>query len=162
TIGAYTMGPNGYPTQPAPIPFPAPGASPGGEFGANWGSTPLPRIDLNRGWRYYYPTVSATGQFNPSTTYAQYSLDYNLALQDRQQMTQEIFNVLLTVTGSGPVVGPGTGQFEGQRWLAQLAVNIVDYLQYPMPNWNQWVTPDDVMTPFYWNPNVARTDIKNG
>lgn len=40
-----------------------------------------------------------------------------------------------------PTVAPGTPEFNALRWLAQLAANIVDYIDN-----------DDIATPFVWNP----------
>ena len=67
--------------------------------------------------------------------------DTTRAIADRQQLAADIFVRLCRVTG----VAPGSGVFTptagnpNQRWLAQLAVNIVDFID-----------PDDCITPFHW------------
>lgn len=64
------------------------------------------------------------------------------ALADRQRLAQDLFDRLCIATGarlSGAT--PGTPPFNALRYLAQLSVNIVDYLD-----------PDDYTTPFVWNP----------
>jgi hypothetical protein len=67
---------------------------------------------------------------------------YNAAWQDRILLATDLFNTLVAVTGV-PVpnlspnagqpnqpnfVAPDDGYFRARRWLAQLAVNIVDYI----------------------------------
>ena len=163
--------------QPAGDSFPNPAASPNaGEFGANWGAMSLnpgsaqqpmqqvplnKRIDLNRGF-VDYPLLTSTPVRQPGRLPA--------ALQDRQTMAQEIFNMPVTVTGAkgnghgrhGPVTvnaAPGTPQYDALRWLAQLAVNIVDFVDSPTGMAHQiQPAPDDIMTTFNWNP-AQRTAI---
>lgn len=65
------------------------------------------------------------------------------AIQDRQQLAQDIFvRLRYATTGetSNGSATPGTPAYNALRWLAQLAVNIVDYID-----------ADDMMTPFHWN-----------
>jgi len=63
------------------------------------------------------------------------------AQQERQQLADEIYNRLLAVTGvprAGRVPNqPTPAELRVRRWLAQLAVNIVDFID-----------EDDVSTPF--------------
>src|SRR5262249_4545714 len=112
----------------------------------------LNRLDLNRSLPSYpLPTLASAGQMdltNPLTL-----TQFLVAQTARQQMAQDIYNVLRAVTGAGDpaVVGPtGTGsdpgQFNALRWLAQLAVNIVDYID-----------ADDIMTPFNWFTDTTTT-----
>jgi hypothetical protein len=133
-----------------------------GEFDANtWRSlyATLGRVDLNRPLRKYPPLTpndGTTGVFNLAdpTTQAQ----YQAAVLDRQQLAQDIFDVLRKVTGAVdiwtvpalratyPVTSP---EYQALRWLAQLAVNIVDYID-----------EDDYMTPFHWDTgNVTPGDM---
>jgi hypothetical protein len=73
-------------------------------------------------------------------------------MKDRQNMAKEIFDRLIRVTGAlppseAPPFQPPTlsnTQYRATRWLAQLAVNMVDFID-----------DDDTMTVFNWNP---RTD----
>jgi len=109
---------------------------------ANYG-----RLDLNRPLRPY-PTPEnnlANGQYytNPNDPAIQF------AAQDRQQFAREIFDRLCVATGIAPpvptVVVPLAGpDYDTYKWLAQLAANIVDYID-----------EDDVMTRFAWHPDVA-------
>ncbi len=73
------------------------------------------------------------------------------ALADRQNLACDIYARLVMATGAkaqvDPVTGdvtnkatPGTPEFEALRYLAQLAVNIVDH-----------VDADDISSPFIWN-----------
>jgi len=141
---------------------PTPGS---GEFSANWGAVSsvgqfnnklLNRINLNRGF-VDYPMLNAQNGIDPN--------GYATAVQNRQAMAQEIFNVLCAVTGAGnPATATlGTPAYDALRWLAQLAVNIVDYVYYPGPQQANCavVAPDDIATPFNWNP-AQISSINNG
>jgi hypothetical protein len=82
-----------------------------------------------------------TGRMDPT------SAAFQTAQLHRQQLAQEYFDRLRQVTGAmepadayaltDPVAKPAA--INALRWLAQLAVNIVDYID-----------EDDVMTPFNW------------
>jgi hypothetical protein len=133
------------------------------DFKANDGrANLLSRVDLNRKLTPYF---DATGKFVPPldaknnhvpqppasalmpgllTTNPEYR--YYVATNDRQQLALDIFNRLVQVTGAASMgrVQAGTAsqpELAAVRWLAQLAVNIVDY-----------VDDDDIITPFVWNP----------
>jgi hypothetical protein len=122
------------------VPFPPlppnPASPPGGEFGANdWRAViaALGRLDLNRPLPNY-PQPDPTGRITDTT-------GFQVAQQARQDFAWDIYQRLLAVTGNPTDAG-------AQRWLAQLAVNIVDY-----------VDPDDYITafnfaqPFSYAPN---------
>jgi len=69
------------------------------------------------------------------------------AIKDRQNLAADIFARLryATTGQTGNITaGPGTPAYNAQRWLAQLSVNIVDYIDN-----------DDLMTPFQWNSNAG-------
>lgn len=81
------------------------------------------------------------------------------AFVDRHNFARDIFARLIVATGAAAAVNPGTGdvtilaapgtpQFEALRYLAQLAVNIVDFID-----------ADDVSTAFVWNP-VGNTAVR--
>ena len=160
-----------YPTC-QPVNFPAAGTLPSGEFGAGYyamtnAATGVPvanRIDLNRGF-VDYPQLDGTSfQFTNQA-------GYQPAMQNRQQMAQEIFNVLCTVTGASCTVNggfnpvtvnvmPGQPEYDALRYLAQLAVNIVSFVDYPNVN-HATPAPDDVMTMFNWNTAQTQS-INNG
>ena len=64
------------------------------------------------------------------------------ALDARQKFARDIFDRLCVAVGaSSTVADTGTQEFNAQRYLAQVAVNIVDYLD-----------SDDCVTSFMWNP----------
>jgi hypothetical protein len=93
----------------------------------------LGRVNLNRYLTPYqnFNGVSwAPGNIQQATT-------------DRQQFAADIFLRLVSVTGAYDFINNPTianqQQFDALRWLAQLAANIVDYID-----------SDDVMTPFPW------------
>jgi hypothetical protein len=98
-----------------------------------------------------FPSWGAAGwTFGQQFIYAQ---------QKRQQLATDIYNVLVLVTGaqnpntpistptlvdpapnSVPTTAPGSPAYLAAQWLAQLAVNIVDYIDN-----------DDFITPFNWD-----------
>jgi hypothetical protein len=100
----------------------------------------LGKLDLNRPLPEY-PAIG-TGSWNDGGPLFQQFL---VAQTARQQLAQDIFTILLEVTtGNTDVknvaVTRGSPAYNACRWLAQLAVNIVDYID-----------DDDIMTPFFWN-----------
>jgi hypothetical protein len=124
-----------FPTGPA-IPFPAlknaGAANPRSEFRPNWSAIPaaLSRLDLNRPLPDYPAADPNTGLITDAAGFA-------AAQKARQDFARDIYNLLLQVTGT-PDFNQG-GDFFAQQWLAQLAVNIVDYIDN-----------DDYITPFDW------------
>src|SRR5262249_38331462 len=73
------------------------------------------------------------------------------ALKDRQDLAKDIFDRLryATTGESGNITAPpGSPSSNALGWLAQLAVNIVDFIDN-----------DDLITPFNWNPAVTGTTI---
>jgi hypothetical protein len=133
----------------APIPFPPlnqRNSTPTGEFdGRTWRSTlgDRGRLDLGRAALYPYPTqaeIDADPQPRTATTEK-----IRKATVSRQALAGDIFETLRRVTGAMPtndayIYGVGGGkseEFQAIRYLAQLAVNIVDYID-----------TDDISTPF--------------
>jgi hypothetical protein len=117
----------------------------------------LSRVDLARKLKPYrfYDATNPNNPLNGTVTPAQAAI----ATLDRQQFAKDIFDRLVKATGAvppppqpAPAVPPqGTlaqangataNQYAATRYLAQLAVNIVDYID-----------DDDCITPFQWNPN---------
>lgn len=72
---------------------------------------------------------------------------FDNAHKARQQMAKAIYDTLVGITGGqkpdNNTVLPNTQQYKAARWLAQVAVNIVDYMD-----------DDDFSTPFNWDLNV--------
>jgi hypothetical protein len=104
----------------------------------------LPRIDLNRALTPY-PAA------DPNTR----RLDWNdpkvgkqflAAQKDRTDLAREIYNTLVALTGPVRLDRPrpplSSFDLRPHRFLAQIAVNIVDYID-----------EDDYSTPFIWNPD---------
>ena len=100
----------------------------------------MPQINLNRSLTDY-PRVNTTltnmlggsgGRFLDYT-------GYNAAKSDRQKFATEIFNGLKLATGVA------ASDVEANRYLAQLAVNMVDYIDR-----------DEVMTQFTWKYDPAQ------
>jgi hypothetical protein len=144
------VAPSLYPVMGAPIPFAAPvnatATQPPTEYGPDWRalSATLGKLDLNRPLPNY-PLPAASGLITDTA-------GFMAAQTARVQLARDIFTVLLaTTTATPPSALPGTPPapgtnpgYDAARWLAQLAVNIVDFID-----------TDDYMTPFPWNPNNA-------
>ncbi|MCI0743548.1 MAG: hypothetical protein L0Y72_31350 [Gemmataceae bacterium] len=129
-----------FPTPPGPLP-------PGTEFGSDWRSelARFPKINLNRRLREF-PRPTPPKLLDPADPL------YNEALTDRRKFAQDIYTGLIFATGAKDpnqatmknIADSMQPDYEAARWLAQLAVNIVDYIDN-----------DDYMTPFLWNGNWA-------
>jgi len=154
---AYVVNP-AQPSLPpfgGPIPFPSltqrNAALPGGsDFTTNWRGAdaigaPYGRIDLNRPLPPFPHMSSGTtaaivvpnGRYdtNPAAL-----TQFQTAMQARQIFANDIYRRLLAVTGvspSGTPANPSAADLAPRRWLAQLAVNIVDYID-----------ADEISTPF--------------
>ncbi len=153
TDPTYNYVANGaFPTGPA-IAFPTTAqrgnTQAGSEFDGNtWRavSAALNRLDLSR-QLVDYPTFNANTGLIAKANLAQ----FNLAQTTRQQLAQDLYTILIQTTGARDPNNPqwtvpagfnlanAPTDFQAARWLAQLAVNIVDYLD-----------DDDYMTPFNW------------
>ena len=154
-VGSYTLdltvSPPRYPQATASprtsaIPFPTDPRNVGGEFLRNDGRAAdavLGRIDLNRPLPPYPVPNATTGRINSSDLNA-----FTAAQAAQAQLAQDIYDRLRLVT-TGTMADPKSlgitlkarpQDFYALQWLAQLAVNIVDYID-----------ADDYMTPFQWN-----------
>jgi hypothetical protein len=114
------------------------------EFDPNtWKSTlsTLLKVDLTR-FLTSYPAAGANGFMDTN------SAQFQAAQGDRQKLAADLFNALQKLTGAldpataanaGMGYGTTSNEYLALRWLAQLAVNIVDYID-----------EDDYMTPFNW------------
>jgi hypothetical protein len=146
----YIWDPNAQPSQlqagslypnPTPIAFPPLGATPpaNSEFSPNWRAVTaaLSRIDLNRPLPDY-PSP------DPNSQQIGDIAGFQRAQQARQQLAKDIFDCARRITGAADpaTTKPGSLEFDNLRWLAQLAVNMVDYID-----------KDDYMTPFNWTGN---------
>jgi hypothetical protein len=104
--------------------------------------TPFPSMDPQV---RFDSTAASTLPDGTVTTVAQ---QYQLAMADRQAFANQIYRRLLAVTGVAPVAAPATptdAELAPRRWLAQLAVNIVDYID-----------EDNISTPFnFYNGSDA-------
>ena len=147
----YQLPSNSIGNPPTGTATPGPAAASSGEFDAQLGSVSaaLGAIDLNRKLADYRADPSLTDMttggpmWDGNVTAASAAA----ADADRQAFAKDIFDRLVLATGAAninanPPPASGTPQFNALRWLAQLAANIVDYIDN-----------DDVMTRFTWNPN---------
>src|SRR5262249_29151958 len=73
-------------------------------------------------------------------------MQFDQAVLDRQRMATDLYNMLVKVTGArDPRLPQNAGlpntdpAFQAARWLAQLALNIVDFID-----------EDDYLTPWQW------------
>jgi hypothetical protein len=107
------------------------GTHPNDGTAGSYSSTPLvPQTD-NKG----NPTPTPFDMTN-----AQVAGQFNAAQADRQSLADDIYRRLLAVTGVPAVAtaaSPTPAELAPRRWLAQLAVNIVDFID-----------EDDISTPF--------------
>jgi hypothetical protein len=145
-----------FPNIPAP-PGPLPAIPAGSDFGGDWRtvvSTILNRIDLSRPLAPY-PLVDANGVQTPATYNQRFDANANVqtafvqAQTQRQQLARDIYNRLLANAAFPPPVNPAkptADELRPRRYLAQLAVNIVDFMD-----------EDDISTPFNFY-----TDQDNG
>jgi len=96
------------------------------------------KVDLNRTLTSYYDN---TGKFLQA--------NYAQATRDRQNFAKDIFNALRVATGTRDpnsttiTLSSTNGELAAAQYLAQLAVNIVDYIDQ-----------DDFSTPFEWLKNT--------
>jgi hypothetical protein len=90
-----------------------------------------------------YPKVTPGQAFTPTD-----QTNFKVATAARQQFARDIFDLLRAVTGASddtylnsipPANLVTSVEFRAVRWLAQLAVNLVDYIDR-----------DDYITPFNW------------
>jgi hypothetical protein len=128
------------------------------EFGADWKavSAGLRRIRLNRPLPPYphmgsgqmppYQAPLVTWGTSYTLTAGPIATQYQAALSARQILANDLYRRLLALTGVTPVVAPAAPtptELIPRRWLAQLAVNIVDFID-----------EDDISTPFnFYNDN---------
>ncbi|MBI1915287.1 MAG: hypothetical protein HYS12_11190 [Planctomycetes bacterium] len=169
TLGAYAVDPkstDGVPAGP-PLPFPslALRTQPvpiGSEFiapllaptapGVSWRSRSagLGRVNLNRPLTPYpLPAPQTTQTYAQRFDVPSLSPQFLQAQQDRQLLANDIYDRLLQATGvprSGAIPNkPTAAELQVRRWLAQLAVNLVDYID-----------EDDISTPFnFYTPSDA-------
>ncbi|HZY85451.1 MAG TPA: hypothetical protein VFE78_11515, partial [Gemmataceae bacterium] len=174
TLYPYAAGPDGVPAGP-PVPFPnlalrntevpansdfgAPQLPPGGP-GVDWRCLPagLGRVNLNqRLTPYPLPAPQAAADYAQRFDVPALADQFQQAQRDRQQLADGIYTRLLAVAGvprSAAVADqPTDAELQVRRWLAQLAANVVDYLD-----------EDDVATPFnfYTVHDAGRPDFDIG
>jgi hypothetical protein len=116
--------------------------------------TALSKINLNRKLQDY-PAVDANGVFlqDPAS-----QANLTQAINDRQNFARDLFTALRLATGvrdpatvTLPPAPQETPESKAMRWLAQLAVNIVDYID-----------SDDYSTPFLWYRGPNRQEYVFG
>jgi hypothetical protein len=141
-----SLHPCGGPIASPPFP-PTFEPDPDSDFGPDWRASArlssLRRLDLNRHLPDY-PMPNSNGVIEDLVQFA-------VAQRARQYLAAEIFEILWRVTGTGnpaDIVAPPVSasdplypRWNAMRALAQLAVNIVDFID-----------SDDYMTPFVWHP----------
>jgi hypothetical protein len=109
------------------------------EYSSDWRSRlgEKLRVNLNRPLKSFPTVKNANG-------YIINMADYNQALADRRNFARDIYNALVRVTGAQDpnvvMMVKTSDEYKASRWLAQLAVNIVDYID-----------EDDYMTFFNWD-----------
>jgi hypothetical protein len=141
----YLLRPGDANPHAGPIPFPrflaSSPAPKGGEFGPDWRAidAALGRVDLDRSLPPYPPADPATGRITDLA-------GLQKAQQARTDLARDIYDRLRRATGAADPNGAAAqaaagapAAFDALRWLAQLAVNIVDFID-----------PDDYLTPLDW------------
>jgi hypothetical protein len=142
--GDYALQNNSNFPQGGSAKFPSPATNATFEFNATRGGrdASLGRVDLDRALTSYPVADPTTGAFKAADI-----PQYQAAVQARQLLAKDIFNRLRSVTTGYTTTDPypkvGTPEYEAHRWLAQLAVNIVDF-----------VNSDEYSTPFHWDTNA--------
>jgi hypothetical protein len=127
---------------PAGSEFNTPGAAQGAA-NIDWRavSATLGRLDLSR---TFQPYPAATNGLIDMTVAANQT-QFTAAQSDRQQAAQQILKRLQAATGAlDPTTafntyGATSPEYRGNRWLAQLAVNVIDFID-----------DDSNITPFNW------------
>jgi hypothetical protein len=117
-----------------PYPHQGSGTSP-----ATFSSTPLTQTFSTNTSQW---VIDPNGRFDNAAmpNYVQVQNQFQAAQKARQDLANDIYRRLLRVTGVPAVATPATpspGDLATRRWLAQLAVNIVDYID-----------EDEISTPF--------------
>jgi len=106
-------------------------------------TTPSLKLDLNRALRSFPPYTSTSGLFYdksaPSWTNTESAIKF--ANEDREAFAGAIFNYLKNITGFSDSDNSILIIQQTNRWLAQLAVNIVDFIDN-----------DDFNTRWQWTP----------
>lgn len=122
------------------------------DFTADWRSVLSQnlRVDLTRPLREYPAPVN--GVIPPGA-------QLTAAVNDRVQFATDIYHALIRATGARDpnvltraelrTITSASPDYQAARWLAQLAVNIVDFID-----------DDDYMTPFPWNAAAAANTPK--
>jgi hypothetical protein len=159
TAGTYILDGDGddddeanYPTG-KPIPYDVTRLDQG-EYGPDGRSSAaaLGRIDLNRPLPPYRLPTDPPGRITNLN-------QFKLAQEARVQLARDIYQRLRLVTtgdiSEPPTAKPKTPEFRALRWLAQLAVNIVDYIDFDGNS-------ESYMTPFNWYPKAYDATHPNG
>jgi hypothetical protein len=171
-----------YPTGQA-MPYTTPATLPSGEFQTERSAATaiLGRLNLNKSLSPYPLPNPATGLID--LTVPANVTQFQQAQADRQNMAQDLFNRLCWVTTGQQTLLPNgqpdpkfaaflltinpkltppgmATQYNAYRWLAQLAVNIVDYrdCDNAQPNANPAPPQYNLNygTPFNWDPNYLQ------
>jgi hypothetical protein len=140
-------------TNPADSSIPTPGAPPPGlpsDFlNGTWRANLMdkPKLDVNRPLPDYPADTNGNGRIDDETNW---QLVFQEAQRARQDLARDIFTYLRWATGAiVPPPPPPSLETNAQRWLAQLAVNIVDAID-----------SDDYSTPFSW-ASAANVPVAN-
>jgi hypothetical protein len=139
TNGNYPVGSTNQALSPTATP---PASAPaGGDHDAGYRAlmTQLGPVDVNRRLadpRQFLNQPFGANNYNPANG-AQ-------ALRDRQALARDIFARLLFATTGTQISNMNPASADAYRYLAQLAVNIVDYID-----------EDDYMTPFQWRNSAG-------